>query len=47
MTEYKFYNQLDPQTKDKKKPRFESEKMVLDYAQKIRLKNSRNILEWL
>ena len=33
--------------KDKKKHRYDSEKMVLDQVQKIRLKNSRNILEWL
>ena len=47
MTEFKFYNQLDPGTKDKKKPRYESKKMVLNQAQKIRLKNSSYILEWL
>ena len=46
-TELTFYSQLDPATKDKKKPRYESRKMVLDQAQKIRLKISRNILEWL
>ena len=47
MTEFKFYNQLDPGTKDKKKPRYESKKMVLNQVQKIRLKNSSYILEWL
>ena len=47
MTEFKSFNQLDPGTKVKKKPRYESEKMVLNQAQKIRLKNIRNILEWL
>ena len=43
MTEFKFYNQLDPGTK----PRYESKKMVLNQVQKIRLKNSSYILEWL
>ena len=47
ITEFKFYNQPDPGTKDKQKPRYESRKMVLDQAQKSRLKNSRNFLEWL
>ena len=47
MTEFKFYNQLDPGTKGQKKPRYESKKMVLNQAQKIRLKNSSYILEWL
>ena len=40
MAELKFYNQLDPGKKDQKKPRYESKKMVLNQAQKIRLKNS-------
>ena len=47
MAELKFYNQLDPGKKDQKKPRYESKKMVLNQAQKIRLKNSSYILEWL
>ena len=47
MTEFKFYNQLDPGTKDQKKPKYESKKMILNQAQKIRLKNSSYILEWL
>ena len=46
MAEFKFYNQLDPGTKDQK-PKYESKKMVLNQAQKIRLKNSSYILEWL
>ena len=47
MTEFKFYNQLDPGTKDQKKPKYESKKMILNQAQKIRLKHSSYILEWL
>ena len=47
MTKFKFYNLLDTGKKDKKKPRYESKKMVLNQAQKIRLKNSSYILEWL
>ena len=47
MTEFKFYNQLDPGKKDQKKPRYESKKMVLNQGQKIRLTNSSYILEWL
>ena len=47
MTEFKFYNQLDPGTKDQKKPIYESKKMILNQAQKIRLKHSSYILEWL
>ena len=47
MTEFKFYNQLEPGTKDKKKPRYESKNMVLNQAQRIRLENSNYILEWL
>ena len=47
MTEFKFYNQLDPGKKDRKKPGYESKKMVLNEAQKIRLTNSSYILEWL
>ena len=39
MAELKFYNQLDPRTKNKKKQRHESKKS--------RLKNSRSNLEWL
>ena len=33
MTEFKFYNQPDPGTKDKKKPRYESRKMALNQEQ--------------
>ena len=40
MTKFKLHNLLDTGTKDKKKPRYESKKMVLNQAQKIRLKNS-------
>ena len=47
MAELKFYNQLDAGKKDQKKPRYESKKMVLNQAQKIRLKNSSYVLEWL
>ena len=47
MTEFKFYNQLEPGTKDKKKPRYESKNMVLNQAQRITLENSNYILEWL
>ena len=47
MTDFEFYKQLDPERKDKKKPRYESKKTVLNQAQKIRLKNSSYILEWL
>ena len=47
MTKFKLHNLLDTGTKDKKKPRYESKKMVLNQAQKIRLKNSSYILEWL
>ena len=47
MTEFKFYNQLEQGTKDKKKPRYESKNMVLNQAQRIRLENSNYILEWL
>ena len=36
MTEFKFYNQLDPGTE-----------MALNQVQKIRLKSSSCILEWL
>lgn len=39
MAELKFYNQLDPRTKNKKKSRHESKKS--------RLKKSRSNLEWL
>ena len=46
MTEFKF-NQLDPGTKDKKKPRYESKRMALNQVQKIRLKNISYIFEWL
>ena len=45
MTEFKFYNQLDPETKDKNMPRYESKKMVLNQVQKIWLKNSSYISE--
>ena len=41
----KFYNWLDPGTKDTKIS-IESREMVLNHA-KITLKNSRNILGWL
>ena len=47
MTDFEFYKQLDSERKDKKKPRYESKKTVLNQAQKIRLKNSSYILEWL
>ena len=47
MTEFKFYNQLDPGKKDQKKPGYKSKKMVWNQAQKIRLTNSSYILEWL
>ena len=40
MTEFKFYNQLDPGTRDKKKK-------ALNQAEKVGLKNSSYILEWL
>ena len=40
IAEFKFYNQLDPGTKDKKKPRHESRKMVLNKAQGYRLKKA-------
>ena len=43
----KILQQLDPGKKDQKKPRYESKKMVLNQAQKIRLKNSSYVLEWL
>ena len=33
MREFKFYNYLDPITKDKKKPRYDSKRMVLNQAQ--------------
>ena len=33
MKEFKFYSLLDPGTKDKKEPRYESRKMVLNQSQ--------------
>ena len=33
MTEYQFYNELDPGVKSKKKPRYELRKMILKQAQ--------------
>ena len=47
MTDFEFYKQLDPETKDKMKPRYESKNMVLNQAHKIRLNNSSYILGWL
>ena len=38
MTEFEFYNWLDPGTKDKEKPRYKSKKMVLKLELGSRLK---------
>ena len=45
--EFKYYNQLDPGTKDKKKPICESRRMALNRTQEDQTENGRNILEWL
>ena len=45
MTKFIFYNQLDPGTKDKKKPRYESRKMVLKLELGSRLTEKQKYFE--
>ena len=47
MKEFQFYNYIYPRAKDKRNPRHESRKVILNKAHNSRLTNSRNILGFL